>query len=393
MKLCDLKLLYVCTDFPWPPISGGRVDMWNRIQALYSLGIIFDVVATVREQPLATERARVESLVRRLIFSKRRRTFHGFFSSKPGQTAVRSDLRNVSLDDEYDVVLMQTEFASEILFNKKLRYSTSIIRVDNDECRFYKQTAKAERSFLLKLFFYQEAFRIKIASLRVLRSVDALWFVSYDELRRYRQQPRLNAGQTMAFVPSALDFTLLNQPSLDGTSVLFVGNLWASLNREALEWYIANVHPRLSQIAGYEFVIVGSTRGQGCDWIGDLTRPYINIKLHFDAEDLTPFFQSSAVFVNPMQQGAGVKLKTMEAILRGLPVVSTTRGAEGSGLVAGEHYQHADAPEAFAQRIQQLLADKQMAHALVQRAQAFVSDHYNQVAVLEKLLLAIASPD
>ncbi len=391
MNLRDLKLLYVCTDFPYPPVSGGRVDMWNRIQALHSLGITFDVIATVRDEPVPTERSRVESLVRRLIFSKRKRTLRGFLSFKPGQTAIRSDLRNIPVDEEYDVVLMQTEFSSEILRNKTLRYRTSIIRVDNDEYTFYKLTAKAERSALLKLYFYQEALRIQDSSARMLRSVDALWFVSYDELGRYSRQPRPNATQTLSFVPSALDFALLDQPSLGGTSVLFVGNLWAPLNKEALQWYIANVHPRLCQMPGYEFVIAGSTGGQGCNWMGDLTSSYSNIRLHFDAEDLSPFFQSSAVFVNPMQKGSGVKLKTMEAVLRGLPVVSTTSGSEGSGLVDGLHYQHADSPESFAQRVEQLLTDKTMAHAFVQRAQAFLTDHYNQVTVLEKLLRAIAT--
>jgi glycosyltransferase involved in cell wall biosynthesis len=389
MNSGNLKLLYVCTDFPYPPISGGRVDMWNRIQALHSLGITFDVIATVREEPLAADRSKVETLVRRLIFSKRKRTLYGFLSFQPGQTAIRSGLRHIPLSEEYDVVLMQTEFASEILFNKILRYRTSIIRVDNDECAFYKQMAKAERSPLLKLYFYQEALRIKLSSSRILRSVSALWFISFDELSRYCQQQPTNTRQLKSFVPSALDFTLLHQPPLTGNSVLFVGNLWAPLNREALEWYIAYVHPRLSHVSGYEFVIIGSTRGLGCDWIVTLTTPHSNIKLHFDAEDLSPFFQSSAVFVNPMQQGSGVKLKTIEALLRGLPVVSTTSGAEGSGLILDVHYKHADDPKAFAQSVQQLLSDKQMAHALVQRAQAFVAEHYNQAAVLEKLLLAI----
>ena len=66
----------------------------------------------------------------------------------------------------------------------------------------------------------------------------------------------------------------------------------------------------------------------------------------------------------------------------------TTSGAENSGLIIDVHYKHADNPEAFAQSVQQLLSDKQMAHAFVQRAQAFIAEHSNQAEVLEKLLLA-----
>jgi glycosyltransferase involved in cell wall biosynthesis len=112
-----------------------------------------------------------------------------------------------------------------------------------------------------------------------------------------------------------------------------------------------------------------------------------NIAAHFDPEDLTPFYRSSAVFVNPMQNGAGVKLKTIEAALRGLPVVSTKTGAEGIGLVKDVHYKCANTPSDFAAQVSDVLRNRKMAHEIVRNAQEFLLDQYDQRKVLGRLLL------
>lgn len=386
MKSSDLKLLYVCTDFPYPPISGGLVDMWNRIQSLHRLGVTLDVIVTAAAEPPKSDKEKVGNLVRRLIISKRQRSLYGLLSIKPGQTAIRSDLRRAKLEDQYDAVLMHTEFTTEILLNKSLKYRMAIIRVDNDEYAYYIQSAEAERSWLLKLYFLQEAFRIRRHTARMFPAMDMLWFISHDELARYKQRWDPHDRQRTAFVPSAIDLKLLDEPPLEGFQVLFVGNLWTPLNRQAVEWYIESVHRRLTDVPGYKFLIAGSTHGKGCGWLEKIVRPYANITIHLDPEELSPFYKSSAVFVNPMQKGAGVKLKTIEAVLRGLPVVSTKTGAEGSGLVRGVHYKCADTPNEFAARIKDYLMDKEVAHEFVRRSQKFIVDQYDQNKVLKRLL-------
>lgn len=389
MKPNELKLLYVCTDFPYPPLHGGLVDMWNRILALHDLQVTVDLVATVATPPPESDVEELEKYVRHLYICKRDPGRAGIVSIKPGHVAIRKSLRRIELRERYDVLLMQTEFTSEIFSNRTLKYRNAIIRVDNDEFAFHIQTAKSERSLLRKIYFLQEALRIKWHSTQTLRSADMLWFVSHDELMRYNLRAVSDRDQQTFFVPSAVNLKSLSKPSLKGCQVLFVGNLWSPLNREAVEWYIANVHTFLLDIPGYHFTVAGSTRGKGCDWIDDLLRSQKRIDVHLDPKDLTKFYDCSAAFVNPMQKGAGVKLKTIEAVLRGLPVVSTSVGTEGSGLIDRTHYKRADTPIEFAAGIREFLTDKEIAHTFVSRSQAFISEHYDQQKILKGLLLAL----
>jgi len=386
MKLNELKILYVCTEFPYPPVSGGLVDMWNRIRALHRLGARLDVIVTAAAMPADTDREKVEALVHRLIFCKRESGRKGILSLKAGPVAIRSSLRTVKLEDQYDVVLMQTEFTSDILRNKTLRHKVAIVRVDNDEYAFHLQTAKAERSLLLKLYFLMEALRVRIHASRILPAMDMLWFVSHDELGRYRSRYGNRERPFASFLPTAADLSLMDRPALHGAQVLFVGNLWGALNREAVDWYIRNVHERLSDVPGYNLAVAGSAMGKRCSWLEELTRPYSNILVYLDPKDLTQYFRSSAVFVNPMQRGAGVKLKTIEAVIRGLPIVSTGVGAEGSGLLDNIHYKRADSAMEFAARIKEFLSDRESASAFVSRSQQFVAEQYDQEKVLTSLL-------
>lgn len=387
-----MKLLYICTDFPFPPLHGGLVDMWNRIRVLHSLGIELDVVATIVEEPPEQDRRRVECLVRRLIFTKRERGAKGIFHFAPGLVAIRRSLRDVRLEDSYDAVLLQTEFVTDILHNRTLAARTTIIRVDNDEYRYAMQMVHAEKSLSRKFYYLFEAQRIRLHTARILPAVDQLWFVSHDERQRYEQQKHPRA-QTVSFLPTAVNLGLVRQPSLAGRQVLFIGSLWVPFNVDAVEWYLNNVHPLLSDVEGYSLTIVGSTRGCGNPSLERLCERLSNVSLHFDPEDLTPYYEAAAVFVNPMMRGAGVKLKTIEASVRGLPIVSTAIGVEGSGMVDGVHFIRAESAAEFAAATRAFLSDKEMARSFVSRSQAFIEDKYDQRKVLERLLRQVPKED
>ncbi len=109
---------------------------------------------------------------------------------------------------------------------------------------------------------------------------------------------------------------------------------------------------------------------------------HARVSLHCNVPDLVPLFEQCAIFVNPMRFGAGVKLKTVEAALRGLPLLSTTTGAKGSGLLDGIHCRIENEPQAFAETVRHLLSNTETARRLRDNAGAFICQAYNQVESL-----------
>jgi glycosyltransferase involved in cell wall biosynthesis len=386
VRLSGTKILYVCHDFPYPPMHGGLLDMWNRIQDLVQLGAQVDVIATVKELPSFEARKAVEDTVHSVDLIVRKPLSSGLLAFKPVQVEIRTGLRHIGLKAEYDILIMQTEFTAEILRNTTLKAKRTAIRVENDEFKYQLGAARSTKSWLKKLYYLQEALRVKRYSAQAFSRVNSLWFISNDELTRYKQHRTPTTTGKAFFLPSGVDLRRLKRPALTGNRVLFVGSLWISFNKEAITWYIENVHARLSDVNGYQLLVAGSSRGKDMSWLDKITAPFSNIEVRLDVPDLEPLYDSGAVFINPMKNGSGVKLKTVEAARHGLPIVATDVGVEGTGFQAGIHFKLANSPEEFAACVRELLADRAQAHATVKRAHDFIIEHYDQQKALKRLL-------
>ncbi len=90
--------------------------------------------------------------------------------------------------------------------------------------------------------------------------------------------------------------------------------------------------------------------------------------------------------VVPLRIGGGTRLKIVEALAIGTPVVSTTIGAEGLDLVADEHLRLADDPASLTAAVTDLFADPAAAAALAERGRAFVHDRYRWEALGDRLV-------
>ena len=109
------------------------------------------------------------------------------------------------------------------------------------------------------------------------------------------------------------------------------------------------------------------------------------LKLHADVPDVRPFLARSGVMVVPLRIGGGSRLKILEAMAAGLPVISTRVGAEGLELVAGVHYLAADQPEAIAEALVACIRDRRPAQAMAQHSRTIILDRYDWDSLAERL--------
>ena len=109
------------------------------------------------------------------------------------------------------------------------------------------------------------------------------------------------------------------------------------------------------------------------------------VELHADVPDVRPYLATSGVMVVPLRIGGGSRLKILEAMAAGLPVISTSVGAEGLELVAGEHYLAADEPERIADALLAYIRDPRPARAMAERSRTFVLDRYDWDSLADRL--------
>ncbi|MCK6066787.1 MULTISPECIES: glycosyltransferase [Microbacterium] len=109
--------------------------------------------------------------------------------------------------------------------------------------------------------------------------------------------------------------------------VLFTGALGRPDNDRAVRWFLQKVWPRvIEQVGDARFVAAGSGPGRG---LRRLVAKSHRAELTGFVPSLDPYYAAARVFVAPVLTGAGVKFKTVDALVRGLPIVATPVGAEG----------------------------------------------------------------
>jgi len=360
------------------------MDLWGRTKALIRLGYDLDLIVTTKEQPLAEDIAVVRALTHRLELVKRASNWKGLLSRQPIQFISRRGLSSHALKEEYDIVLLETENVAPILSNPSLRTKKVILRVQNDECEYLRQLCKSTSSPFKKLYYAEEARRYQYLSQRLFETVDALWFISDDLCSK---QPATWKNKSFV-LPGSLELDQFREPSLESTQVLFVGTLSVPTNQEGLLWYLNYIHPALLDIPGYRLVVAGNTRGQDLkSFLGDIASRS-SVEVHTDVVDLTGLYLKSRVFINPMLRGTSVKMKTLNAAEHGLPIVTTTVGNEGTGLVSGQHLVVADEPPTFCAAVRRLLLTND-GITMVREAHQFLEERYDCAREISRLLSAI----
>lgn len=170
------------------------------------------------------------------------------------------------------------------------------------------------------------------------------------------------------------------QVEVNRSRLVFTGSFRYHANYEAMRWFVSRVFPHvLEQRPDAELVITGDHAG--------LPLPSErNISLPGYVEDVAGLIAGSAVALAPLLSGGGTRLKILEAMAIGTPVVATSKGAEGLEARNGEHLIVADDPAEFARCILRLLNDEAQRCGLIERAGKLVREKYDWSATLPEYL-------
>lgn len=168
-------------------------------------------------------------------------------------------------------------------------------------------------------------------------------------------------------------------------SLLFVGHFAHGPNRDAARWLCAEIMPRLWRSRpDIKLVVVGRQP------TSDLLRlASAGISILADVPTIAPYLAAADLFVAPIRQGAGTRVKLLEALAAGVPVITTSIGATGLGAVPGRDLVVADEPDAFVAAVLALLADRVRLHALGDAGRRLVSAEARRaerLALLEQAL-------
>lgn len=229
----------------------------------------------------------------------------------------------------YDVLVLDgLHAAGPYLFDETVRKAARAVvyRAHNVEADLWRQAASMTTNRVKRSVLGYEGTRIGAIERAVIKQVDHVVTVSDSDETTLRERHRPKAITT---VPIPLVFRESPGLARSAESLLFVGRLDWPPNRDGLEWMIRNIWPAVQQARpSLGLTIVGSGDGS---WL-EQYRTYQGLKIVGRVADLAPYYEQSALALVPIRYGSGTKVKLLEAAAHGRPCLTTTLGAQGSGL-------------------------------------------------------------
>jgi len=172
-------------------------------------------------------------------------------------------------------------------------------------------------------------------------------------------------GDRVISIPISIDtdrLTRLNrQPDPD--EILTLGSLNYAPNAEGIRWFAERVFPLVRrQRPTARLKVIG--KNPPADLVRMARRSQGAIQVLGYVEDLEPHFRSASVFVVPVLSGSGMRVRILEALARGVPMVTTPVGLEGVDAEDGEEVLVADGEEDFASAVVRLAGDTDLQQRL-----------------------------
>ena len=262
-----------------------------------------------------------------------------------------------------DVVQFESPFM--LPYARDVRGAKRVLRSLNVEFRIWEGLAAIERNPLRRFAMRRVAASLGRYELREMNRLDAIVPITQADADDFRA---LGCTRPMHVVPCGASPSSGGRRRSTEASVAFIGSLDFRPNRDALRWIREELWPRvIARAPEARLSIAGSAPPEGVR----------------EAEDADAFMREASVFISPLFAGGGMRIKVLDALALGKPVVATTIGAGG---IDCRDLVIADDAEAFADAVVRLLRDPVAAERLGAAARACVAERYDSDALARGLL-------
>ncbi len=391
-----MKILILTNKLPYPPRDGGSIATLNMITGLRDVGNQITCLALntnkhrypIHEIPADLSESirflgvdcnssiKPLKLISNLLFSS-----EPYIATRFNIKAFRTALAMLLQEEAFDIIQMEGPYPGLYLdlIRKKSNARVSL-RAHNVEHLIWERKALYEASPLKKWYFINMAQRLKHFELELAQQVDFLVPISEQDASYFNLH-----GPQKAILTIPTGFCMDNYPQTElpkEPSIFFIGALDWLPNQEGLVWFLQKVFDGLlSELPELHFHVAG--RNAPPHFEKRFKHP--NICYHGEVEDAVAFIQSYRVMVAPLLTGSGIRVKILEGMALGRPVVTTSQGMEGIPAINHPYLAVEDNPDKFRSQIVKLLADRHEPEIMLTEAREFISRHFDTFELSNRL--------
>lgn len=384
-----MKLLWVKSDFLHPTDRGGQIrtlEMLRRLHARHEVDFIALTDGTQPEGPArAHEYSRRHYAIAHRAPDKRSAGFafqllQGLFSPLPvsinrwRSEPMRRRIAELDAAERYDAIVCDFLFSAPNLPDPR----RAVLFQHNVEAVIWRRHAEHGATPLHRAYFGMQHRRMQAYEAEICRLSRRVIAVSEQDARTMEHDYGLH---DVAAVPTGVDCEYFQPPETaePKADLVFLGSMDWLPNIDGARWFTSEVLPLIRRELP-ECTVALAGRSPVPELLEMAARDP-RLTATGTVPDVRPWLHGSSVSIVPLRIGGGTRLKIYESMAAGVPVVSTTVGAEGLDVADGETIRLADSPAAFAEACCRLLRDQAEARRMAERARHMVAVRYSWDAV------------
>jgi len=379
-----MRILWVLPYLPWPATSGGKTRQFNLIKQLAKRGAQITLLVQSKEPLTAEAEAALRPHLEQLLVVQRRPLRHpitvlaGLVGPWPLLTSINGLSRELQrtfaqlLEQHWDVIQIEHSYSVQPYARLLRRTFTPFILTEHNLESSLGGATYSRFPSWAKPFVLWDQWRARRWERKVFAEAQQIIAVTEEDAQAMRALTSTPVQVVVNGVDCA-EFAEVS-PSLKAERLLFLGNYEYPPNVDAVSWLLTEIMPLVwSRLPYARIAIAGHAMPN--EWMHRWTDARIEWKGF--VTNLPDLQQSCSAFVAPLRQGGGSKLKVLEAMAAGLPVVSSQQGVSGLLVQHGQEYMHAEEAEQFAQHIKRVLTEPDVSLTLAAAAREYVNSHHD----------------
>ncbi len=386
-----MKILQITNKVPYPAKDGGAIACMNLTRGFSLNGNKVTVLAMNTRKHHILKDELPESVTDLAIFklvevpariNRFAALINFLFSGKP-YNAVRfinssfgKELKSLLLNQKFDIIQLEGLYVCPYIpVIRKYSDAKIVYRAHNIEHEIWKRTAEMAKGW--------EKFYFKILAKRI-RRFEKGFINQYDLLVPITERDGLILDAMGNIKPkhvsqTGIDSSVLipNSKKLKHPTLFHIGSLDWTPNQEGLIWFVDHCWAKIREIfPDLKFYIAGRNAPH---WFKrKMNLP--NIVFEGEVPDAYDFMNSKSIMVVPLFSGSGMRIKIIEGMALGKPIITTKIGTEGISTTSGENIVLAENEDEFVSAVSKLVNDYDFFEKIGKNAIEYIHEKFDNLA-------------
>jgi len=392
-----MKILFVCNKSPWPAKEGGPIAMNALISGLLDAGHSVKILAVNSDKysvdidniPAPYKQKTVIEFVNLQLKINPWHAFLNYFSKKSLHvqrfitTEFKSKITRILKEEDFDIVQFETLYVSPYIeLIRSISSAKIVLRAHNVEHLIWERITNKTKNPIKKRYLRHITDTLRNYELESMNSFDGVAAITKIDAELFL---KLGCKVPIGVFPFGIDteiFSKIGTIKPNSKTFFHLGSMDWLPNIEGIKWFIKEIWSSvIEKHPDAKFLLAGRNMPESI-----LNLKVKGIEVVGEVPDAYKFMLSSGVMIVPLLSGSGIRIKIIEGMACGVPIISTSIGAEGIEITSGKDIFIADSKNDFLESISECINNKQLTKSVGEKAKQTIFKNHDNQQIIDNLL-------